>query len=187
MAATKPGTEALSIPGRFTQAAPAIGGLPLQYGRFLLAENLDQKGLRAQREDAPRFQVLTPEVAKVESENDMRLAVNSGRYDVAILLMVRHPGHQRIVTADPRLAEVSAQFSLEVRRQRTRPAELRLQRADCFTDDLFRPGRRRPRERAAYRSSLAGNQRALVQAGSIDSLTDSTKRLQSTLAPSRPR
>jgi hypothetical protein len=51
------------------QAAAAIGCLLpefRQYHGLFLAEDLDQKGLRVQRADTPRRQVLWPEVAKVE-------------------------------------------------------------------------------------------------------------------------
>ena len=44
-----------------------------------------------QRADAPRLQVLTPEMAKVKGENDWRLAVDSGRY---------HMGGMQIVVRD---------------------------------------------------------------------------------------
>ena len=53
-------------------------------------------------------------MAKVESDDDGRLSVDSGRQHMSILFVVRHPRNQRLVTGDPRLAEVGAQFSLEV-------------------------------------------------------------------------
>ena len=91
-----------------------------------------------QRTDAPRLQVFTPEVAKVEGDNDGSLTVDSGGQHMAILFIVCHPRNQCLVTADPRLAEMGAQFSFEIGRQRTRPPELRFQRTGCLTNDLLR-------------------------------------------------
>ena len=71
----------LRILRRSLQGASAIGGLLLQfrhYRRFFLSEDLDQKGLREQRTDAPRVEVLTPEVAKVESHDYRRFTVGRG-------------------------------------------------------------------------------------------------------------
>ena len=62
--------------------AAAIGGLLLQfrhYHRLFLVEDLDQQRLRVQRADAPGRQVLRPEVAKVQSDDNGRLAVDRGR------------------------------------------------------------------------------------------------------------
>ena len=71
--------------------------------------------------DTPRLQVFTPEVAKIEGQDYRRLDVDSGRHHMAILLMVCHPRNQWLVTADPRLAKVGAQFSLEMSGQSSRP------------------------------------------------------------------
>ena len=54
---------------KLAQATAAIGCLLVefrQYHTLFLAENLDQEGLRVQRADTPRRQVLWPEMAKVE-------------------------------------------------------------------------------------------------------------------------
>jgi hypothetical protein len=52
------------------------------------------------------------------------MTVGCGSQHMAILFIIRHPRNQRLVTADPRFAEVRAQFSFEMSGQRTRPPEL---------------------------------------------------------------
>jgi len=56
----------------------------------------------------PMVQMLSPEVSKIEGHNDRRSAVECGRCYVAILFIVRHPGNQPVVAADPCLTEVSS-------------------------------------------------------------------------------
>src|ERR1022692_1767262 len=48
--------------------------------------------------------------AKIEGHNDRRFAMHRGRCDVAILFIVCHSRNQRLVTADPGLAEVGVQL-----------------------------------------------------------------------------
>ena len=86
----------------------------LQNKRLFLAEELYQEGLRMKRADPPPFEVLTPEVAKVESDDKGRLGVDSSGQHVAILFIVCHLGKQWFVAADPCFAEVGAQFRLEM-------------------------------------------------------------------------
>lgn len=93
------------------------------------------------RGDAPRLQVLWPEVAQIKGHNDRRPAVDCGRYNVAILVIVRHPGNELVVTTDPGLTEVNSQIGFKMSGQRTRPLKLRFQRASCLPNDLLRPFR----------------------------------------------
>src|SRR5262249_21029025 len=125
---------------KFPQGASAVGGLLLQfhdYRRVFLAEDLDQKGLRVHRTDAPRLEVLSPEVAKVESHNYRRLNLDRSRQYMTVLFIVGHPGNQRLVATDPCLGEVGAQFSLEISCERTRPPELQFQGTGCLTNDFL--------------------------------------------------
>ena len=91
------------------------------------------------RQDAPRRQVLWFEVAKIERHNDRRFAIHSGCCDVAILFVVRHSRNQRLVTADPGLAEVGAQLLFKMSGQRIGPTEFQFQRTSSLSDNLLRP------------------------------------------------
>jgi len=71
-----------------TQATAAVGGLSLQFRhheRLFLSENFAQERLWMLRGDAPRLQMLWPEVALIKRNNGRRLTVDCGRYNVAIL------------------------------------------------------------------------------------------------------
>ena len=60
---------------------PRFGGLLLQFRhhqRLLLSEDLDQERLGVWRGDAPRLQMLWPEVTKIEGDDDRCRAVHSG-------------------------------------------------------------------------------------------------------------
>src|ERR1019366_10641394 len=88
-----------------------------------------------------RLQVLWPEGAQIKGHNDPPPAVDCGRYNVAILFIVRHPGNSLVVTTDPCLTEVNSQLGFKMSGQRTRPSKLRFQRASCFPNDLLGPFR----------------------------------------------
>src|SRR5438552_2707239 len=88
-----------------------------------------RKDWRVQCADTPHRQVLWSEVAKVEGQDDPCLTVDRGGDKVAILFMVRHPRNQRLVTADPGLAEVGAQFLFKMFGQMVGPPKFQFQRA----------------------------------------------------------
>ena len=83
------------------------------------AGDLFEEGLRVKGADAPRLQVLRHEVASVEGYDDRSLTVGGGGDYVAVLFIVRHTRNQRLVTADPGIAEVVAQFPFEMKRSET--------------------------------------------------------------------
>ena len=89
------------------------------------------------REDAPRSQVLWFEVVKIERHNDRRFAMHRGRCDVAILFIVRHPRNQRLVTADPGLAEVGMQLLFKMSCQRGGPPKFQSQRTGSLSNNLL--------------------------------------------------
>ena len=89
------------------------------------------------RADTPRRQVLWSEVAKVEGQDDRRFAMDRGRGDVTVLFIVRHPRNQRLVTADPGLAEVGAQFFFKMGGQRVGPPKFQFQRTGSLSNNLL--------------------------------------------------
>lgn len=89
------------------------------------------------RPDTPRLQVLTPEVAKVERDDDRRLTIDRRGQHMTVLFVVDHPGGERLVPADPRLAKMGVQFSFKMSRQRIRPSELRFQCPGRLANDLL--------------------------------------------------
>jgi len=91
------------------------------------------------REDAPRRQVLWFEVAKIERHNDRRFSMHCGRCDVTILFIVCHSRNQRLVTADPGLAEVGVQLLLKLSCERVGPPKFQFQRTGSLSNDLLRP------------------------------------------------
>ena len=93
------------------------------------------------REDAPRRQVLWFEVAKIERHNDRRFSMHCGRCDVTILFIVCHSRNQRLVTADPGLAEVGAQLLFKMSGQRVGPAKFQFQRTGSLSNNLLSPFR----------------------------------------------
>ena len=91
------------------------------------------------REDAPRCQVLWFEVAQIERHNDRRFAMHCRRGYVTILFIVCHSRNQRLVTADPSLAEVGVQFLFKVSCQRVGPPKFQFQRTGSLSNNLLRP------------------------------------------------
>ncbi len=84
---------------KLPKTAAAIGGLLFAFrhhnGSFL-PEEFDQEVLGMKRPDAPRLQVLTPEVAEVEGHDCRRITVDRGRQHMTALFVVV----SRVISSD---------------------------------------------------------------------------------------